>query len=270
MVQAIQQAARRKDCDTVIHVTYRDLEAELAALHLADRARFAGIIFTMIAYPAEVMERISKAIPVVVIADRSASLDVDTVELNNFDAGGLVAEHMLGLGHKHIVYISTTLNESNSARTQRLEGVLQYFRKTCPEGSVLVKSMDIAPDTELGNMAIEHAVGYELARKCFADKKITAIVAVNDMVAYGAIDAIHDAGFAVPRDYSVCGFDNIFPSQFSGVSLTTVEHYIVDKGRNAFDILFTKITGAASNHNITRVEFKHHLVVRGSTAPPRN
>lgn len=42
-----------------------------------------------------------------------------------------------------------------------------------------------------------------------------------------------------------------------------------DKGRNALEILHSKIRGAASDRNITRVEYSHQLITRASTAPPR-
>jgi LacI family transcriptional regulator len=269
MIQAIQQSAEEKECDACVFATYRSLENELAALDLAQSAGFAGIIFTLLAYPDEIIPRVGRKLPLVVIGDRGAALNADTVELNNHDAGSLIARHMAELGHRHIAYISTTLDRINTIRSQRLRGMEETFGALCPKGTVHVKSRDISPRTELDNLEIEHTVGYELARKCLSDKKITAFVAVNDMVAYGVIDAVRDAGFSVPADYSVCGFDNVFPSQFAGVSLTTIEHYIKDKGRNAFDILHAKIIGASSDRNITRVEFKHKLIVRESTAPPR-
>ena len=50
-----------------------------------------------------------------------------------------------------------------------------------------------------------------------AERDITAFVAVNDMVAYGVLDAILESGARVPEDYSLCGFDNIYPSHFSRV-----------------------------------------------------
>jgi LacI family transcriptional regulator len=269
MIQAIQQSAAMKNCDTCVHVTYRSLEGELAALKLAEDANLAGIIFTMIAYPDEVIPRVGQAMPVVVIADRRTNLAVDTVELNNYDAGSQIARHMHELGHRHIVYISTSLDAANSARTQRLKGLQETFLALDPGGSVQVKSREVYPEMERDNMEVEYTVGYELALKCFSDTRVTALVAINDMVAYGVIDAVREAGFRIPEDYSVCGFDNIFPSRFAGVSLTTVEHYMRDKGHNAFDILWAKISGSASDRNITRVEFKHQLIVRGSTAPPR-
>ncbi len=269
IVQAIQQAAVDKDCDTLVYTTYRDAENEIRILNAVAGSDLAGVVFTMMPQSTELVERVNRLVPVVVIGDRNTSLNVDTVEMNNYSAGAIIAHYMIGLGHKHIAYISTTLNEANSARVRRLEGVRDTYRDECPEGSVIVRSREVTPKEERDNISIEHAVGFELTRKCLGERHITAFVAVNDMVAYGVLDAIRAEGRRVPEDYSVCGFDNIFPSQFLPVGLTTVEHYIADKGRNAFEILHSKMSGESSDRNITRVEFKHHLIVRDSTAAPR-
>ena len=265
IVQAIQQAA----ADTLVYTTYRDAENEIRILNAVAGSDLAGVVFTMMPQSTELVERVNRLVPVVVIGDRNTSLNVDTVEMNNYSAGAIIAHYMIGLGHKHIAYISTTLNEANSARVRRLEGVRDTYRDECPEGSVIVRSREVTPKEERDNISIEHAVGFELTRKCLGERRITAFVAVNDMVAYGVLDAIRAEGRRVPEDYSVCGFDNIFPSQFLPVGLTTVEHYIADKGRNAFEILHSKMSGESSDRNITRVEFKHHLIVRDSTAAPR-
>ena len=269
IVQAIQQAAADKDCDTLVYTAYRDAENEIRILNAVAGSDLAGVVFTMMPQSTELVERVNRLVPVVVIGDRNTSLNVDTVEMNNYSAGAIIAHYMIGLGHKHIAYISTTLNEANSARVRRLEGVRDTYRDECPEGSVIVRSREVTPKEERDNISIEHAVGFELTRKCLGERRITAFVAVNDMVAYGVLDAIRAEGRRVPEDYSVCGFDNIFPSQFLPVGLTTVEHYIADKGRNAFEILHSKMSGESSDRNITRVEFKHHLIVRDSTAAPR-
>ena len=71
----------------------------------------------------------------------------------------------------------------------------------------------------------------------------------------------------MPEDYSVCGFDNLFASHFRTVGLTSVEHHIEEKGRNAFHILYERMTGGSAPNNITRVEFSHHLRENRSTAP---
>lgn len=269
VIQAVQQAASHRGYATCIHTTYRSLASELAALHLARSMGMSGIIFAMLAHPQEVLEKVDGKLPVVVIGDRRQNLNTDAVELDNYEAGSLVARHMHELGHRHLAYISTTLDRANPIRTQRLQGLRDTFSRLCPQGGILVKSRDIRPETELENLQIEYVIGQELAEKCLGEKKITAFVAMNDMLAYGVIDAVRGAGFSVPADYSVCGFDNIFPSGFAGVGLTTVEHYMRDKGRNALEILHERIKGVAFRRNITRVEYGHKLIVRGSTAAPR-
>lgn len=93
------------------------------------------------------------------------------------------------------------------------------------------------------------------------------------MVCYGIMDAISDAGCKIPEDYNVAGFDNNFPSRFSAVSLTTVDHYIEEKGHHAFEILYDKMTRkdqSDSPQRITRVEYKQHLVARKSTGSARH
>jgi LacI family transcriptional regulator len=111
-----------------------------------------------------------------------------------------------------------------------------------------------------------------LARECLSLPKITAFAAVNDMVAYGVLDLLAKEGLRVPEDYSVCGFDNLFPSRLSAVSLTSVEHYIAERGRNAMEILYGKIEngpGIEPRNSFIRVEYRHMLKERSSTGAPR-
>lgn len=269
IVQAIQQAAADKDCDILVYMTYRDVENETRILNAVAGSDLAGVVFIMMPQSTELVEYVNRLVPVVVIGNRNISLNADTVEMNNHSVGAVIIHYMIGPGHKHVAHISTTLNEANSARVRCLEGVCDTYRDECSEGSVIVRSHEVTPKKERDNISIEHAVGFELTRKCLGERRITTFVAVNDVVAYGMLDAIRAEGRRVPEDYSVCGFDNIFPLQFLPVGLTTVEHYIADKGRNAFEILHSKMSGESSDCNITCVEFKYHLIVRDSTATPR-
>ncbi|MGL4791770.1 MAG: substrate-binding domain-containing protein, partial [Anaerotignaceae bacterium] len=128
-------------------------------------------------------------------------------------------------------------------------------------------------DTEIKTPGIEYSVGYNLAVECIKKTPdVTALVAINDMVAFGVIDAIINLGYNIPKDYSVCGFDNILPSKFNGISLTTIDHSIFERGRNAFKLLMHKIHDEKEKSNsevITKVEYQSKLVVRNSTGTPR-
>ncbi len=268
VVQAVQQAATRHGFSTLIFTTYREACKEEEVLGLASDIGAAGLIFTMMPQSIRMLEEVNRTIPIVVIGDRNTSLNVDTVELDNYSAGTLIGRHMLGLGHKHIAFISTTLNQINAIRMRRLAGIRDVYAQA-PETSVEVFSRDITPLEELNDIGIEHRVGYELTLDCLKKCQVSGIVAVNDFVAYGVLDALAEKGLRVPEDYSVCGFDNLSASRIWSVGLTTVEHHIEEKGRNAFNILYERIMGGSAANNITRVEFSHHLLESRSTAPYR-
>lgn len=270
LVQSIEQAANAKGYSVLVYNTYRDPKRERKALDALRSTNLAGVIFTISPQLKDLAEEINKTIPIVVISDRTQDVNIDAIELNNYNAGVLVAQHLLELGHQHIAYISTTLDEYNTARTRRLDGLTSTFCSESPHRTVLVKSRNITHEMDLNRLQIEHTVGFELTQECLSDKRITAFVAVNDMVAYGVIDALVSLNFSIPEDYSVCGFDNLFPSGFARVSLTSVEHHIVDKGHNAFEMLLNKIehnNSGTTPNIITRVEYQNKLIVRRSTGP---
>lgn len=99
------------------------------------------------------------------------------------------------------------------------------------------------------------------------------MVAINDMVSYGVRAALIDAGKRIPEDMSLCGFDNIYPSRFPGVDLTTIEHAIVERGRSSIRLLSEKLRGESEfidQNAITRVEYQSNLVLGSTTGPVRS
>jgi LacI family transcriptional regulator len=273
LVQSIEQSARERNFHILTMNTFRSAETERRCLAMLKDTDISGIIFAMPPQVPELLEKVNESIPAIVIGDKGAPVKLDTVEMDSYSGGVLIARHLVELGHRHIAYVSTTLDSGNSIRLRRLKGLEESFRAERPEGSLTIRSTAITPDEELRDLHVEHRVGFELARECLADDRITAFVAVNDMVAYGVIDALISEGLDVPGDYSVCGFDNVFPSALFPISLTSVDHYIVDKGHNAFNMLASRMDSAGAEAHkpnvITRVEYPPRLIVRGSTAPAR-
>ena len=92
-------------------------------------------------------------------------------------------------------------------------------------------------EQEIQSPDIELESGKELARECMQHPEITGIVAINDMVGFGVLDGLLEAGKRVPEDYSLCGFDNVFPSGFQRMQLTTVDHGTIYHGARAFHLL---------------------------------
>jgi len=88
-----------------------------------------------------------------------------------------------------------------------------------------------------------------------------ALIAANDEMAIGAIEALRERGLAVPRDVSVIGFDNIPDSQFVVPSLTTVGQLLAEQGQSAARIAVGLARGEASPQDVM---FPARLVMRTS------
>ncbi len=274
IIQGIDCEAFAHGMTTMVYNTYWDVEREKAILRIAENPSVCGVIFTMIPQQHETALLLNKKIPVVAVGDYNENIQIDGVDINNFSAGSLIGEHLISLGHKNIAFVSTSLNSQHSARTRRLEGLESVCKNYPDVAKIKVYSKDITSVYELQNVNVEYETGYELAKECIKKSpEITAIVATNDMVAYGVINAIKDGGFNIPQDYSVCGFDNIFPSKFHDLNLTTIEHSIIQKGKKAVSLLISRLGYSygypEEAETVTRIEYKSKLIPRGTTAAPR-
>ena len=269
LIQSIEQMAATKELRIIVINTFRDKSKELEAINMIKGSNLYGIISTMTPQCVAELEEINLKIPVAVISDKGNDFDLDTVEINNYSAGVLIAKHMIELGHKNVAYVSTTLDSVNNARIRRLDGIRDTYKNLCPQGKITVKSSNVSPEEELNDIDIEHSIGYELALEVLKIPEITGFIAVNDMVAYGVMDALLDKNYKIPRDYSICGFDNLFPSRFNNISLTSVEHHIINKGQNSVEMLINRHESSRSSYSSTKILYKHELIIRNSTSTPR-
>ena len=102
-------------------------------------------------------------------------------------------------------------------------------------------------------------------------REFTAIAGQNDMMAIGALDALHEARIHVPKDVSVIGCDNIFYSGIRKISLTTIDHFVALKGRDACDIILRKIDEQyrfltdSAPVSLYNIEYTPKLIARRTT-----
>lgn len=92
------------------------------------------------------------------------------------------------------------------------------------------------------------------------------------MIAFGIMDALHEEKYRVPGDVSVIGCDNIIFSRMMPMALTTIEHFVPLKGRDACEIimkkietdnqLFQEMTPVSTYH----IEYEPKLIVRKTTS----
>ena len=272
IIMGIDRAALASGYVAHVYNTYWNPHVELAILNLLEQQRVAGIIYLMNPLQIERAREISRHTPLVAVCDTVNDLGIDTVDVNNFRSGEMVAEYLISLGHRNIAYLTTSLNEHHISRVRRCEGLQAAYKRLCPEGSVTVYCKDNRYEQEIQSVTIELDSGRELAYECIRNPKITAIVAINDMVGYGVLDGLLEKGFRVPEDYVLCVFDNVFPSSFLRMELTTVDHSTQDHGASAFHLLRERMENRAekpAEYPITRLEYRSRLILRNSTAAPR-
>ena len=236
--------ANEKGYGVFICNTQRDARLEERYLRMIGNIEPQGIIYACNPHPdfQHQVEKIAKETPLVIISNKEKTTTVDAINQDNTVVGRLMARHLLDLGHTDVAFITPPLTRRQWQRSKRVEGFVREFEKEGKKDHVLIKAADESNDRKIPRMDSEYAMGYELTMELLQEgHKFTAIAGQNDMTAIGAIDALHEMRIHVPKDVSVIGCDNIFYSGIRRISLTTIDHFVALKGRDACDIIIRKI-----------------------------
>jgi len=193
-----------------------------------------------------------KGIPVVVL-DREIKTDkITSVSVNNNYGAFIATEHLIKLGHKNIAYIGASENMEIS--TKRKTGYLRALETE----NITIDERNIC----YGNYTMQS--GFECAEMLLKDnQEITAVLAVNDLMAIGVINYLHKSGRKVPEDVSVLGFDNIELAGSITPSLTTVEYPIERMSEVVIELLLRQINDIGNS--VEALTLFPKLVVREST-----
>jgi LacI family transcriptional regulator len=109
------------------------------------------------------------------------------------------------------------------------------------------------------------ALGYGPVKALLSrTRDFTALFAFNDIAAFGAIRALHEAGLRVPDDVSVIGFDDVLSAPFGIPSLTTIRQPLRDMGKAGAETLLNRINHPKAHHP-QHVMVQPELVIREST-----
>jgi len=200
-------------------------------------------------------------IPAVMIV-RELSGSISSVMVDNEAGAHLAIEHLYSLGHRKIGFIRGPKMLADSA--PRWRGVRSFARSVGLEiDPTLVVDL---PDSLDPNSGFEG--GFKITEEFLKHKKrFTAVMAFDDMTAFGAIRGLARAGLKVPEDCSVIGFDDVMLAGLSVPSLTTVRQPMEALGSAAVGIVLEAINSAIEEREFEVVHRKlpPELVVREST-----
>ena len=278
LLQGIESRAKEQGYGLFVCNTQRDLKMEERYLRMMHELKPLGIIYTC--NPShcfmDTIEELAEKIPIVIINNQNEHLNVDAVELDNSKLGRMMAKHLLDLGHRKVAYIAPPLTTRQKQRSKRVEGFLKEFDAVGLKGNVIIKAANESIDMSIPNIDSEYKIGYDLTKELLREHNdITAIVGLNDMIAFGIMDALQEEKYKIPGDMSVIGCDNIIFSGMSHLSLTTIEHFVPLKGRDACDIIIRKIKSSKDTYDgtnpisIYHIEYEPKLIARKTTSYAR-
>lgn len=178
-------------------------------------------------------------------------IECDCITVDNVLGGYLATQHLIQLGHRAIVFMSDDVTTPDRYRG---------YQKALNEAGIPV-------DAELRvNTKLRHEVaGYQGVKQLLEKKKLfTAIFAVNDSMAIGAMRALEDLGIRVPNDVAIVGFDDILVASYLDITLTTIRQPKYELGEKAAEILMYRIQKSTPDH-FQRIILKPTLIPRKST-----
>jgi DNA-binding LacI/PurR family transcriptional regulator len=192
-----------------------------------------------------------------VLVENLQGFPIHSVTADNFTAGRIMTEYLIRLGHKRIGALGGPLKYSSLC--DRMRGY---------QIAMIENGLPLDPSLQPSPVSGNPRKGYVQMQKLIAlSEPPTAVFAVSDRAAFGAMEAIKDAGLVCPDDISVVGVDDVRDSAYSTPSLTTFGVPKYDLGKTAVSML----------HNLTRdrsipparTVLLGNILVRQSAAPPR-
>lgn len=272
LIQAVEDYADSLGYRVIVCNTFRKSDLEKYYLDTFLAGHVDGVIYTFLPSFPHLIEQISATTPVVIIGEKHADMAICSIELSNVSAGAMLAEHLYQLGHRKLAFLSTPFNQFTMARGQRLEGIRKQLESHGLTNALeaIVEDPHAETDMQDGGLPYEYVVGRRLAAEFLRRKgEATALIGVNDMTALGILNELQAQGYRIPRDYSVCGFDNIFSSSVTTPALTTIDHHLYTRCRSAVDMILSQNEkrSSAQPPMVNKIEYTPQLVVRGSTGP---
>ena len=194
-----------------------------------------------------------------VAMDHLPEISVDQVYVDVETAARRAAEHLLDLGHRRVGMIAHAPPVYSAAHSRILG-----YRAALEAGGV-----EYRPEYMCYGDFNERS-GYDAMRGLLElPEPPTAVFAGNDVIAYGALEAINDCGLSIPDDVSLVGFDDDYLSRFLNPPLTTVAMPAAGMGSSSVDVLIDRLEGRLGDEP-KRIELPAEIAVRDSAGPPRH
>lgn len=256
VIRGVELAAQTAGYSVLLCDSNEDRVVEERHLSALFARRVDGVILACCANSRANELTARRHIPVIFIDRLPLSPSVHSVCTDNVAAGRLAAEHLIGLGHKRIGMLAGHL--ALSPHQDRLEG----FRKAMQAAHLPILDEYLIA----GHVQVEDGVaaGHRLLN---LPQPPTAIMASNNKLLLGLLQAVEERNIAIPKALSVLGFDDYLWNMHFSPRLTAVAQPTAEMGRKSFELLQQLIQEPPEEDAAPmRVRIPAELRIRNSTA----
>ena len=206
----------------------------------------------------ELIARMARQRIPLVLVENYVTENVNAVIADNFNAGLQVASYLIGLGHRRIGALP------GPAKYKSLVDRMRGYTIALLENG-LQPDLNLQPAPRAGHPR----KGYVQMQQLLAlAEPPTAVFAVSDKTAFGAMDAIKDAGLRIPDDMSIAAVDDVYESPYASPPLTTFHVPKRSLGEAAVNTLHALLDSPNSTP-AAKTALIGQVVVRASCGPPR-
>jgi len=212
VIRGFQSEAQRLGYQVLLHMYDQNIEGlDAVQSDLAERVQGLIIANDGDITPQMVVQLENAEMPLVLIENHVEGHRLPSILGDNFTAGYTVMRHLLDLGHRDIAILRGPTKYSSLV--DRLRGCMAALGEV---GLTI-------PDSLMPPPISEHPQkGYLQMKRVLVQPRLpSAVVAISDKTAFGAISAIREAGLSIPNDIAIASIDNVADSAYTDPPLTT-------------------------------------------------
>jgi LacI family transcriptional regulator len=251
-----EAVCREQDFGVVLCNSSYDPQLESQNLDLLVQQRVQGIIISPVDEKSSRLEMLKdRGVPMVFVDRVGDDRDVWSVVIDDREGGRLGASHLVAKGHRRIAFLGHP-HRSPKVR-MRYEGAREVVDQSA--GDITLEVVSTASWT----VDEGRRLGASLAARPH-DKRPSAVLCANDMLALGLMQELVRSGLRIPEDIAIVGYDDIEWASIGAVPLTTVAQPREQLGRTAVDMMIRLIDRSGPLPDSNHIVLAPKLVVRAS------
>lgn len=254
LLQGIYGYAQTNGLEVAVYATdSREQERKSYAQFCKEHTISGAILSGITTDDAYLTELLDDKIPCVAVDVPLSGKRLGWVSIDNLEASRRMVTHLFQKGHRDIVIVSGKKNAA--VNLERMVGAYEAFEQA---GAVLDSNRVLY--AKFSEKLAYEMVG-EYLKRTPPEERCTAFCCFSDIMALGVMAAIRDAGFRIPEDFAVTGFDGMALTEYTTPAITTVQQDIRGMGYEAIKMLDHIMQGEKGSHKL----IPYSLQLRGSS-----